>query len=68
MIPLNTILNMNCRDGLHELPDNVVDACVTDPPYGIKFMGRRWDYEIPPVEVWKGILRVLKPGAHMSEG
>lgn len=45
--------------------DNSVDSCVTDPPYGLKFMGKKWDYEVPKVELWKEVYRVLKPGAHI---
>lgn len=55
-------------DSLHilaELPDNSVDAVVTDPPYGFAFMGKKWDYDLPPVELWEQVLRVLKPGGHM---
>lgn len=36
---------------------------VTDPPYGLKFMGKNWDKAVPAVAVWKECLRVLKPGA-----
>lgn len=50
---------------LKEMPDDSVDAVVTDPPYGIKFMGKKWDYDIPSVELWAECLRVLKPGGHM---
>ena len=46
------------------LPDNSVDAIVTDPPYGISFMAKKWDYDVPGVEVWKEAMRVLKPGGH----
>jgi hypothetical protein len=42
-----------------------VDAVVTDPPYGLSFMGKRWDYDVPSVEVWAECLRVLKPGGHL---
>jgi hypothetical protein len=45
--------------------DNSVDAIVTDPPYGLSFMGKRWDYDVPSVEVWYECLRVLKPGGHL---
>lgn len=48
---------------LKTLPDNSFDALLTDPPYGIRFMGKRWDYDVPSVEVWAECLRVLKPGA-----
>lgn len=55
----------NCLDILRTLPENSVDSIVTDPPYGLKFMGRRWDYDAPSVEVWAECLRVLKPGGHL---
>lgn len=42
--------------------DNSIDCALTDPPYGINFMGKKWDYDVPSVEQWKEILRVLKPG------
>jgi len=50
---------------LPTLPDNSVDSIVTDPPYGLKFMGKKWDYKIPSVEVWRECLRVLKPGGFL---
>lgn len=62
---LNKIVHGDCLVVLKELADNSVDCCVTDPPYGWKFMGKKWDYEIPSVDIWKEVLRVLKPGAHI---
>ena len=50
---------------LRTLPDCSVDSVVTDPPYGLSFMGKKWDYDVPSVEVWKECLRVLKPGGHL---
>lgn len=50
---------------LRGMPDNSVDAVVTDPPYGLKFMGKRWDYDVPATELWVEVLRVLKPGGHL---
>lgn len=50
---------------LKDFADNSIDSCVTDPPYGLKFMGKKWDYEVPKVELWKEVYRVLKPGAHI---
>jgi DNA modification methylase len=55
----------NCLDRLKELKDNSVDAIVTDPPYGLSFMGKKWDYDVPQVEVWKECLRVLKHGGYL---
>jgi site-specific DNA-methyltransferase (adenine-specific) len=50
---------------LRTLPDASVDAVVTDPPYGLSFMGKRWDYDVPSVEIWEQCLRVLKPGGYL---
>jgi site-specific DNA-methyltransferase (adenine-specific) len=55
----------DCLLKLKELEDNSVDSIVTDPPYGISFMGKNWDYDVPSVEIWKECLRVLKPGGHL---
>lgn len=60
-----TLYHGDCREIVPQLPDNSVDAVVTDPPYGIRFMGRRWDYDVPSVETWAGCLRLLKPGGHL---
>lgn len=62
---MNIVLNMDCLDGLRMLMDNSVDAIVTDPPYGLSFMGKKWDYDVPSVEIWAECLRVLKPGGHL---
>lgn len=59
------ILNLDCRHGLAMLPDNSVSAIVTDPPYGLRFMGKKWDYDVPGVDIWVECLRVLKPGGHL---
>jgi site-specific DNA-methyltransferase (adenine-specific) len=55
----------DCLKKLKELPDCSVDAVVCDPPYGLSFMGKKWDYDVPTVEVWVECLRVLKPGGHL---
>ena len=60
-----TLFHGDCLDALRQLPDASVDAVVTDPPYGLSFMGKRWDYDVPSVEVWAECLRVLKPGGHL---
>jgi site-specific DNA-methyltransferase (adenine-specific) len=55
----------DCLEVMRTLPDASVDAVVTDPPYGLAFMGKRWDYDVPTTEVWAECLRVLKPGGHL---
>ena len=59
------ILRGDCLETLKTLESNSVDSVVTDPPYGLKFMGKKWDYEVPSVKIWKEVLRVLKPGGHI---
>lgn len=60
-----TLHHGDCLAVLRTLPDASVDAVVTDPPYGLSFMGKRWDYDVPAVEVWSECLRVLKPGGYL---
>jgi site-specific DNA-methyltransferase (adenine-specific) len=55
----------DCIDALKTLEDNSVDSIVTDPPYGLSFMGKKWDYDVPSVDIWSECLRVLKPGGHL---
>lgn len=61
------ILNLDCRHGLAMLPDNSIDAVLTDPPYELGFMGHAWDRSgiAYDVAMWREALRVLKPGGHM---
>ena len=58
------LLHGDCLEQMKTLEDNSVDAIVSDPPYGISFMAKKWDYDVPSVEVWKEAMRVLKPGGH----
>lgn len=60
-----TIHHGDCLEVLRSLPDCSVDSVVSDPPYGLSFMGKKWDYDVPSVEVWQECLRVLKPGGHL---
>lgn len=55
----------DCLEKLKDLADNSVDSIVTDPPYGLSFMGKKWDYDVPSVEIWKECYRVLKHGGHL---
>jgi len=65
MPPSHQILVGDCIEMMRTLPDNSVDSVVTDPPYGLSFMGKKWDYDVPATEVWVECLRVLKPGGHL---
>jgi DNA modification methylase len=55
----------DCLEVLKTIPDNSVSSVVTDPPYGLSFMNKQWDYDVPSVDIWKECLRVLKPGGHL---
>lgn len=59
------IYHGDCLDILPMLDANSVDAVVTDPPYGLSFMGKEWDHGIPGVHFWQATNRVMKPGAHL---
>jgi len=64
---LNKVHNCDCLELLKKLPDNSVDCIVTDPPYELGFMNKKWDstgisYN---VDLWRECLRVLKSGGHL---
>ena len=56
------LLQGDCLEVMKTWPDNCIDSIITDPPYGLNFLGKKWDYDVPAVEVWVECLRVLKPG------
>lgn len=60
-----TILLGDCLDHMKKMEDNSIDFIVTDPPYGIAFMGKNWDRGIPSTQYWQEMLRVCKPGSMM---
>ena len=55
----------NCLNVMAAMENNSVDSIVTDPPYGLKFMGKGWDHGVPGADFWSEALRVAKPGAHL---
>lgn len=60
-----TLHNGDCLEYMREMPDGCVDAVITDPPYGLKFMGKQWDHGVPGEVFWAEALRVAKPGAYL---
>ncbi len=62
---MNQILEGDCLDVMPTLEANSVDAVITDPPYGLSFMGKDWDRGVPGVAFWEAALRVMKPGAFL---
>lgn len=59
------LIHGDCLKVLKVIPGNSVDSIVTDPPYGLSFMGKKWDYDVPEQAIWEECLRVLKPGGHL---
>lgn len=60
----NTIYHGDCAELIPQLTEQV-DSIVTDPPYGLRFMGKHWDYDVPAADVWRKMLGVIKPGGHI---
>ena len=59
------VIQGNNADVLRTFPDNHFDSIVTDPPYGIDFLGKSWDANTGALETYQECLRVLKPGGHI---
>ena len=55
----------DCREVMEAMELQSIDSIVSDPPYGLSFMGKGWDHGVPGVEFWQAALRVAKPGAHL---
>ncbi len=60
-----SIITGDCLGVMKEMEDNSISAIVTDPPYGLKFMGKEWDHGVPGVPFWKEAIRVSKPGSFL---
>jgi site-specific DNA-methyltransferase (adenine-specific) len=59
------LIQGDCLEVMKTLPECSVDSIVTDPPYGLSFMGKHWDHGVPGEAFWVEALRVAKPGAHL---
>ena len=59
------LYNEDCREVAARLEPNSIDSIVTDPPYGLKFMGKDWDYGIPGEEFWRLFLQIAKPSSYL---
>jgi site-specific DNA-methyltransferase (adenine-specific) len=57
------LIHGDCLDVMPVLLENCIDTIITDPPYGLEFMGKDWDHGVPGVPFWTAALRVAKPGA-----
>jgi len=66
-MPKIELIQGDCSEKLKDIPDGSIDAIVSDPPYELGFMGKKWDASgiAYNVDVWRECLRVLKPGGHL---
>lgn len=55
----------DCLEKMAKLDESSIDSIVTDPPYGLSFMGKDWDHGVPGKAFWTEALRVAKPGTHL---
>ena len=58
-LELNKIHNGDCLELMKLIPDNSVDAIITDPPYGTTAC--KWDSVIPLEPMWGQLKRIIKP-------
>jgi site-specific DNA-methyltransferase (adenine-specific) len=69
MIPFNTVLTGDCRKFLRDLPDQVIDFVLTDPPYFVSYRdrsGRRIandGNDVGILSAFNDVYRVLKQNA-----
>lgn len=59
------IIHGDCLEEMKKMENNSIDCIVTDPPYGLSFMGKKWDKEVPSVDYWIEMLRIAKPGSFL---
>ena len=59
------VINDDCLSAMAAMQPNSIDCILTDPPYGLSFMGKDWDKGIPGIAFWQEAIRVCKPGAMM---
>jgi site-specific DNA-methyltransferase (adenine-specific) len=59
------IIHGDCLEEMSKMEANSISAIITDPPYGLKFMGKQWDHGVPGEEFWSEALRICKPRSWM---
>ena len=59
------IIEGDCLEEMRKMKDNSISCIVTDPPYGLGFMGKEWDCGLPHSDIWAEALRVVKPGGFL---
>lgn len=64
-MPKIKLIRADCLRRMRSMEPDSVDTIITDPPYGLDFMGKAWDHGSPGPAFWKAALRVAKPGAFL---
>ncbi len=59
------ILEGDCLTVMQGMEAESVHSIITDPPYGLSFMGKDWDRGVPGCHFWQEAIRVAKPGAFL---
>jgi site-specific DNA-methyltransferase (adenine-specific) len=59
------IIHDDCLEVMKSMADNSIDCLITDPPYGLCFMSKKWDNQVPSQEYWEECLRICKPGSFL---
>jgi DNA modification methylase len=62
---LKRMYHGDCLEVMKGFKEDTFHAIVTDPPYGLKFMGKTWDHGVPGTPFWEEALRVCRPGAYL---
>lgn len=60
------IIEGDCLTVMKDMADNSIDFLISDPPYGLNFMGKKWDQSVIGIEYWKEAIRICKPGAMLA--
>lgn len=60
------VIKGDCLLEMANMAEHSIDFIVTDPPYGLKFMGKQWDHGVPGIDFWKEAVRICKPGSIMA--
>lgn len=61
-----SVIQGDCLEEMRKMKPCSIDFIVCDPPYGLNFMGKKWDRAVPNVDIWKEALRVCKPGSMLA--
>ena len=56
---IDNIYNMDCLEGMKQIPDGSIDAVICDLPYGTT--DNPWDSVIPMDKLWEQYNRIVKP-------